>query len=234
MEDMKTHRSYHHTLVVLGIDKEYDDIPADVEAKLMTRGLASSYIELKLRRFDGNEPSGPFLNEKSRLQGSTAMTSEFIPEEIQKKLEDLVDGLRTFIKNANDIVGDPNNKKNLQRTLANLSEATNQATQTFKEFQEFSAAGTTTFKNADAKIEEFVTAAVGMSEELSKATVQLRQILEKVNTGQGTAARFVNDGKFYESMLENSEQMQLLLKKWTAFIDDVNKKGRLPIKLKSK
>jgi hypothetical protein len=81
-------------------------------------------------------------------------------------------------------------------------------------------------------MEKFVTTMVDTSEELGKTAAQLRMILEKVNNGQGTAARFINDGKFYESMLENTQQLQLLLEELTSFIDKANKKGSLPIKLK--
>jgi len=231
MRDLNTNQFYHQTLVILSIDKKYSDIPADVEAKLMTRGLASSYVELKLKHFDVNQPTGPFLENGSRLQGSTGMTSEFFPEESQKKLEELVDGLKTFISNANDIFGDPNNKENFRTILANLSEATNQATKALEEFQKLSAAGTATLKNADAQIQKVVAVAVNTSDELSEATRQLRLILEKVNNGQGTAARLLNDGRFYENLLENTEQMQALLEQLTSFIAEAREKG-VPIKVK--
>ena len=81
-------------------------------------------------------------------------------------------------------------------------------------------------------MEGVVTAVIGTSEELSKALVELRLILEKINSGQGTAAKLVSDGRLYENLLENSQQLQVLLQEWKAFIDEVNAKGRLPIKLK--
>jgi phospholipid/cholesterol/gamma-HCH transport system substrate-binding protein len=167
------------------------------------------------------------------------MTSEFFPEESQRQLEELVNGIKNFVDNANDILGDPNNKQNFKAILANLTEATGEATQTMKELQKFSSAGTKTLKNADVKVDTLIAAMVDTTEELSdtteelsKATAELRLVLEKVNTGQGSAARLVNDGRFYENLLENTEQIQVLLEKWTAFIDHVNKKGRVPIKLK--
>ncbi|MFX0212091.1 MAG: MlaD family protein [Candidatus Hodarchaeota archaeon] len=238
LKDLNTGLKYHQTKVILSIDKKYVNIPSNVEVKLMTRGLGSSYIELKvdptepLTPLDPNRPETKFLVDKLPLQGSTGMTSEFFPEESQKKLDELVTGLKSLIENANDIIGDEANKENIRITLTNLSEATKQATETMKEFQEFSAAGTTTLKNADGRIEEFITSIIGTSEELGKTAAELRLILEKVNNGQGSAARLVNDGRFYENLLENTQQMQVLLEKWTSFIDEVNEKGRLPIKLK--
>jgi len=37
MKDLKTGHFYHQTIVVLSIDKKYNDIPNDVDVKLMTR-----------------------------------------------------------------------------------------------------------------------------------------------------------------------------------------------------
>ncbi|MCK5473587.1 MAG: hypothetical protein KAI59_06100, partial [Planctomycetes bacterium] len=101
----------------------------------------------------------------------------------------------------------------IQTPLANLSEASNQATETLKEIQKFSAQGTDT------------------SQELSKAVIQLSVILEKINNGRGTIARFINDGKLYESLLENSEQVEVLLHNMKIFIEQSSNDG-LPIKLK--
>jgi len=266
----ETGLKYHQTLVVLSIDKKYVNIPSNVEVKLMTRGLGSSYIELKIDPanlpappHDPNRPETKFLVDKMPLQGSTGMTSEFFPEESQERLSELVGGLKTFIDNANDIIGDPNSKENVKQTLANLAQASQHLAQTIEEFRTFTASGTSTLKNADAKmeqvsavlvdtseefqkfaatgtstlknvdaqVEKVVAAAVDTSEELSKATSQLRLLLEKIESGDGSAARLVNDGQFYENLLENTQQMQALLEELTSFIDHVRDKG-VPIKLK--
>ena len=213
LKDLNTGRFYHQTMAVLNIEKKYNDIPANVDAKLMTRGLGSSYIELKLKHFDVTEPTGELLVHGSLLQGSTGMTSEFFPAESQKKLEELVDSLSALINNANDVLGDRANKENFKTTLANLSDASKQASQALEEFR------------------EFTVAAVDMSEELSKAAAELRLLLEKVSTGQGSAARIINDGRFYENLLENTQEMQVLLEELRAFIAVSRDKG-IPIKLK--
>jgi len=242
MKDLKTSKFYHQTLVVLSIDRKYNDVPADVNATLMTRGLGSSYIELKLGHFDVNEPTGPFLSDESLLQGSTGMTSEFFPEESQKKLDELITNLVAFMKNANVIIGDPNNKENLKEGLAHLSEASGHATQTLQDvnetmqkfrdtmekFGKLADAGTSTLKNADVNL---VTALADLTEELTKGASQVRLILEKVNRGQGSAGRLLNDGQFYENLLENTEQLQELLQELKLFIAEAREKG-VPLKLK--
>ena len=242
--DMVSGLEYYQTVVVLSIDKRYVNIPSNIEVKLMTRGLGSSYIELKQHPdrpevpIDPDRPETIFLVDKIWLQGSTGMTSEFFPEESQKKLEELTEGFKTLINNANDIIGNPNNKENLQEMLANLADASQQATetmqeakQTIEEFRKFAAAGTSTLKNADAKAEELIVAMVDTSQEISKAAIRLRQILETINDGQGSAAKLINDGRFYENLLENTQQLQLLLDEIKSFVAQARDKG-VPIKLK--
>ncbi|MHC4157717.1 MAG: MlaD family protein [Planctomycetota bacterium] len=219
LTDLNTGLKYHQTVVVLSIDRKYVNIPSNVEVKLMTRGLGSSYIELAvdpalpLTPLDPNRPETKFLTKNTLLQGSTGMTSEFFPAESQEKLEELVDSLRTLINNANDILGDTANKENLKATLANLSEATEQATGALKEFEGFFASG------------------IDTTEQLTETVTELGLVLEKINSGQGTAAKLINDGRLYENLLENSQQLEVLIEELRSFIAKARDKG-LPIKVK--
>jgi len=254
-EDLNTGQEYYQTKVVLNIDKKYATIPADVEVKMMTRGLGSSYIELKQ---DPAKPAGTeFLANETLLQGSTGMTSEFFPEESQKKLDGLIDGLQKLIANANDIIGDNDSKENMKKMLANLAEASEQAKLTFLEFEKLAAAGTSTLKNADTKVQEIVASIVETSDQIKQfattgtstlksvdakaerlvvamvetsgqlagAMRELQSVLEKVNNGQGTAAKLLNDGTFYENLLENTDQLQTLLEEMRAFIAEWRNKS---------
>lgn len=266
MRDLNTGAFYHQTLVVLSIDNRYNDIPADVQVKLMTRGLGSSYIELKLVHYDVNEPTGPVLAKGSKLQGSTGVTSEFFPAESQKKLDDLITSLIEVMDSTNSIIGDPNNKENVKVTLDNLAEASKQAGDRLREakqtlerieqaladaskaielagpaieeaqpaiadFRKFVNTGSDVLTKADAKAERLVAALVDASGELGKTLSELRAILEKVDSGEGSAGRFVNDGEFYETLLENAKQVELLLKEIKAFVSRAREKG-LPLKLR--
>ena len=235
-KDKVTGLEYYHTVVILRIGKEYVTIPSNVEIKLMTRGLGSSYIEFKQTPgtpavpLDPNRPETKFLVDKILLQGSTGISSEFFPEESQEKLVGLVDDLRTLVVNANDIIGSPDNKENLKNILANLTDATKQAKLTMEEFKELAVAGRTTLKDTEVKTQELIVAMIDTSGEITKAAAQMRIILEKVNDGQGSAARLVNDGRFYEGLLENSQQLQLLLKDISDLITEYREKG-IKIKL---
>ena len=267
-EDKVTGLEYYQTVAVLRIDNRYDTIPSCVAVKLMTRGLGSSYIELKqypelpIEPLDPNRPETKYLVDKILLQGSTGMTSEFFPEESQQKLDGLIEGLGKLIANANDIMGDEKSKENVKKTLANLAKASEQAKETMEEFEKlaaegtvalekadvkvdqvvtafvdtseeirkFTAAGTSTLKSVDERSEKLIAALVDTSESLSGAMVELRLVLEKVNNGEGSAARLLNDGSFYEELLENTNQLKLLLEEMKAFVAEWRDK-KIEVKL---
>lgn len=218
-KNLNTGMVYHQTLAALSIEKKYSNIPSSVKVKLMSRGLGSSYIELQI---DPTKPPKPlipdkpytvFLADGMLLQGSTGTASDFFPEESQRKLEELVEGIGTLVKNANDVIGDEANKQNLKTVFANMSDASGKASKTLDRFQ------------------EFILTATRMSRELSEAASELRLVLENVNRGEGTLARFVNDGRLYESLLESTDQMGLLLSELKSLAAESREKG-IPIKLK--
>jgi len=231
--DLNTGLVYHQILVVLSIDKKHVNIPSNVEVKLMTRGLGSSFIDLQIDPTHLPSPNEPnaFLAAETLLQGSTGMTSEFFPEESQQKLEVLVEKLSALAKNINDVVGDPNSQNNFKSILANLSVASAKASDMFEEFRKFSVKGTATLKSLEDDTDKFVTSIVATSEELGKTLAEMRVTLEKVNSGKGSAGKLVNDAQLYESLVDTSEEMRKMLEELRTFLSKVNEKGRLPIKL---
>jgi phospholipid/cholesterol/gamma-HCH transport system substrate-binding protein len=246
LENLQTSQKYHQTVCILSINRQYTDIPSNVEVKLMTRGLGSSYIELEVDPntlpappIDPNRPETRFLVGGMALQGSKGMTSEFFPEESQEKLTRLVDDIRAFIGNANNIIGDPDNRQNLKTTLANLTKASDelpaaidhavamitQGRDTLKKFEQLATTGDDAIKNVNAEAEKLVASMITTSGELSKAFAQLRLAMEKVNDGQGTAGRLVNDSRLYEGLLESTNQLGIVLKDLNELINKVSEKG---------
>ena len=241
-----TGRKFHQTRCILSINKQYTDIPSNVKVKLMTRGLGSSYIEMEV---DPNKLPAPprdpnrletrFLMNEMEIQGSAGMTSEFFPEESQQKLNNLVEGINAFIGNANDIIGDPNNKRNIEMTLANLTDASHnfsvamaEATKTMEdvrkaiaEFRQLASTGTETLKSVDGKAERLVASLANTSAEIGQAMSQLRLAVEKVNAGEGTAGKLINDPRLYESLVETTFQLNVLLKDLKELTGKISEKG---------
>jgi len=231
LEDKKTGKVRHQIVVTMMINRQYDNIPADAEVNLMTRGLGSSYISIRTRPYEANEVPEEYLSDGSVLQGSTEMASEFFPEGTQDKLDQLITSLQRLIVNANDIIGDESNKENFKSTLANLSKAAAQADKTLGELQILVSESNKALTNTSEKMQKLLVSVVGTSNELSETLKQVRLILVKVKEGKGSAGKFVNDGRLYENLLETTNQLQKVLAEVKAFITVSEEKG-LPIKLK--
>jgi ABC-type transport system involved in resistance to organic solvents, periplasmic component len=229
LQDRNTKQWYHQTLVIISIENQFKDIPDIVDVKLMTRGLGSSYIELSVPPLDVHE--GKFLVEGSLLQGSSGVTSEFFPAESQKKLDDLITGIAAFVKNSNDVIGDAENKANLKAALTNLVEASKQAGDAIRQLQEAAVAGKTMLQNADVRTAQLTTSIVTTSDKLGEVMTHLESVLEKIDNGEGTAGKLVNDGRLYEQMLEDSKQLNLVMLDLKSFVAESKGKG-IPIKLK--
>ena len=229
LQDRNTKQWYHQTVVFISIDNQFKNIPDIADAKLMTRGLGSSYIELRVPPVDVRE--GKFLSEGSLLQGSSGMTSEFFPEESKKKLDDLITGISAFVKSSNDVIGDAENKANLKASLANLVEASKQASDAISQLQEAAVAGKTMLQNADTRTAQLTTSLVTTSDKLGEVMTHLESVLEKIDNGEGTAGKLVNDGRLYEQMLEDSKQLNLVMLDLKSFVAESKGKG-IPIKLK--
>jgi phospholipid/cholesterol/gamma-HCH transport system substrate-binding protein len=220
--DRTSGQSFHLVKVTMAIEKKYSTIPSHVTVMLMKRGLGSSYIELEvdlnkpLTPFYPDQPGSVYLLDKMVLAGSTGVSSEFFPPDVQAKLETLVDSIGTLAANANAILGDSENQMNIKKTLANVTEATAQATETLKSVKQFSDAGT-------MKINE-------TAENINDTLIELRELLEKVNSGDSTAAKLINDGRLYENLLDSSQELQMALEQLKILAAEAREKG-IKIKL---
>jgi phospholipid/cholesterol/gamma-HCH transport system substrate-binding protein len=222
IQDLNTKQWYHQTMVIVNIDNQFKNIPDNIEVKLMTRGLGSSYIEMKEQP---GEEKKKFLVEGSLLQGSTGIASEFFPAETQKKLEELITGISSFVKSSNEIVGDDENKQNLKLTFANLAAASKEANEVVVQLKEAAVAGKIMLRNADTRTEQLTVSLVTTSDKLGEALTSLNIVLDKINTGQGTAGKLVNDGRLYEQLLDDSKQLNLVLQDLQGFLAESKEKG---------
>lgn len=235
-----TGRKVHKVEVTISINNKFVDIPDDVDVVIMKRGLGSSYIELHDK--PEKEPVG-FLHNEMVLEGHVSMASEFFPPEVQKKLENLVDSIAALAKNMNEVVGDSDNQANIKQTLENVAAATAQARQTLASIQTFSDTGTDKMEILEPKVGEAIDSFQKFSDtgtekldvlgqkvgdavdQLEGALSQMRQLMAKIDSGDGTAGKLVNDGRLYENLLESSRELDLMLEQLKRWAADAREKG---------
>lgn len=215
-------KNYHQVKVSLAIENKYTDIPSSVEVVIMKRSMGSSYIELQLDpecplvAIDPSRPETAFLTDELVLQGSMSSASEFFPKEVQQKIENLVTSISVLSDNLNDIIGDDENKVNIKETLANVAKVTEQAQKTLISIENFSDKGAVAVEN--------------VSGQLNETLVEIKEVAYKVNNGDGTVSRLVNDGQLYEDLLDSSAELKLALEQLKIMATEMNEKG-IKIKL---
>ena len=208
----KLHGNAHRVGVMLAIEKQYSDIPEAVDIFVMKRGLGSSFIELRLESPKAIE-SGNYLRAGMEIDtGKVGMSSDFFPPEVQAKLEDLVDSITVLSDNANAIIGDDENQVNIKKMISSVEAATVQAGLTLESIQKLSDTGAERMQMLSDKV-------ILAAEQLEGVLSESRQILSKIESGQGTAGKMINDGRLYEDLLESSRELRMLLeqvKEWAA------------------
>ncbi|MEN6307291.1 MAG: MlaD family protein [Anaerohalosphaeraceae bacterium] len=214
VEDVETGKAWHEVLVTLAIDKKYKNIPSNIEVKLMKRGLGSSYIEL---RADPEKPSVPliasrpetkFLCDGLTLGGTMGLSSDFFPPEVQNKLEHLLDSISALADNTNQIIGDTDNITNIKKTLTHVSIASEQANETLKSIQRFSNTGNDQI--------------VRLTGNLDTAISNFQQILEKVNEGNGSIGKLLNDDRLYENLIDTTQELETSIRDFQQILAKIN------------
>jgi phospholipid/cholesterol/gamma-HCH transport system substrate-binding protein len=147
------------------------------------------------------------------------------------KLGKALDGLSAM-------VGDTESQANFKAALANIAKVSGQAVELADSLK-------ATLKRADVAAESFkslTTRASGTAERVSGKLVDgidrlsalmatLNRVAEKMETGDGTAGKFINDPKLYNSLLEVTNQLTSLAKEMRVLVENWEKSG-MGIKLK--
>lgn len=206
--DWKQGMQTHEIRIGLAIDNDFRTIPDNSIIKVMTRSIGSSYIEI----FDPEKPSGTFLREGMEyLHGGAGSTNEFIPKDIQRKLTILVERVSSLAESIDQIVGDKENQDNFKKTLVNFIEMSQQATVTLKSVEKFSVQGNESLH--------------ATAEALGAVIKEFERILAKVNNGEGTIGRLINDGLLYENLVESSEELRMALEQLKILAAQAREKG---------
>ncbi len=228
-----TGRRFHQVKVTLAIDRDFKDIPSNVDVLLMKRGLGSSYIEFD---FDPDREITGVLGDHAVMQGGLGTTSEFLPKAVQEKIEELVNAVTALADSANMIIGDSENRQNIKEMLVNVKLATEQATKALKSFEAMSETGRTRIDQTADKADKTLDSIKALSDtstvrvdevagELSGTIARIRRILAKVDEGDGTAAKLLNDGRLYENLLDSSQELSLALEQLKELAAQAREKG---------
>lgn len=212
-------------------------LPTDGSARLTgqiaSRGLLGGDLDEKLEHivegFDSFRRLADNINmllmgEAPSTQPTTAPGQVAATEPtggLGKTLDKLNDALDSF----NALVGDDQARADLHASLANLREATEAGTQAMNELRDFAGRAASTLDTVDEtassvrdaadatrdRMQELTGSLIEDAERLSELLATLNRAATKIEAGDGTAGRLINDPQLYENLLESAQQLSRTL-----------------------
>ncbi|MFP4140026.1 MAG: MlaD family protein [Planctomycetota bacterium] len=143
------------------------------------------------------------------------------------------------------VMGDMENQKNLRDGLANLSDASSRMSEAMDELKTLAGDARKTVTAAEGSFTEIsrtATAArtdfakvtqrvVSGADDLSKVMTTINKVVAKIDEGEGSAGKLVNDPKLYNELVGAVGQMKSLMKDLRALTETWKKTG-MQVKLK--
>lgn len=157
--------------------------------------------------------------------------------------------LDVALQDVHDVLGDKSNQENFKKTMAGLADASAKAADAMDALREFAVEGRekagktltaasqavdkigTLAVNTDRRLEDISKEIVNDAEKLSKVLETVNRIATKMDTGEGTVAKLVNDPKLYDNFLQASRQLSLLSAELRVLVREWEKNG-VQLKLK--
>jgi len=215
-------------------------LPANVVGFVRTKSLVSgiSVMSLEFQGVD-TKPQGK-LAEGQKI-AAIFVGTDLIPPEFNEDIR----YAGTVLKGLDVYVNDPKIRVDIQSSLENFRHITESVQRSANNVEHFSdglqkvsaeAAGTladahATVRTAEADIEHLSRQIDDRMLQISKSLDAFQSITAKINNGQGTAGLLVNDPKLYQSLVDNSRELNLTIADLRRLVEQWEQEG-VSLKLK--
>ena len=143
------------------------------------------------------------------------------------------------------VLGDVENQKNIKTSLANLTQATSSAREAMDSVKQFAEEARQTASRARTtaedfsklatkstqRIDELIGKLITDAEQISKLMAIVNRAAAKIESGEGTAGKLLNDPELYNSFLAATRQLNKLLIEFRQLVETWRKSG-VELKLK--
>jgi len=164
-----------------------------------------------------------------RLEVTVAQLNE---SGVIKKLGSAVDSIRDTVTkagvaldDAHKLIGDPKIQSDLHATLANFREVSENAKAITKNLDKLMAETTTTVTNTNKRIDEISKSLGERLTQTAGVLDKFQSIATKIDKGDGTAGKLINDPKLYESLTETSQELNLTIKDLRRLVEQWEQEG---------
>jgi phospholipid/cholesterol/gamma-HCH transport system substrate-binding protein len=140
--------------------------------------------------------------------------------------------LDAALEAVNQVLGNPENQSNLRVSLANLAAATAKAGEAMTEAKALMAKATVTVgdvsgaaKSASARFDELASRLIDDANRMGEVLTELDRAAVRINQGQGTAGKLINDPALYNNLVDITSQMKNTLLRFQELLDAWKKEG---------
>jgi phospholipid/cholesterol/gamma-HCH transport system substrate-binding protein len=148
-------------------------------------------------------------------------------------------GLRGTLNNLNvtlaglaEIFGNVENRANIKTSLANLATASEKADKAMDAMKEFADETRKSFAKVSGaadgvakRVDQLAIKLIGDAEKISTLLSTINRIALKLEKGEGTAGKILNDPKLYNNLQEAAKQTKLLLKEFSDLVKTWKESG---------
>src|SRR4029079_18361879 len=130
------------------------------------------------------------------------------------------------------LIGDKNLRGNLDETLANfktVSESAKTIAQNLEklsiELQKTNTQAALVITKTGGHVDDLAKQLGGRLEQLAGALDKFQSVANKVDKGEGTVGKLVNDPKLYDALLETSQELSLTVKDLRRLVEQWEQEG---------
>jgi phospholipid/cholesterol/gamma-HCH transport system substrate-binding protein len=163
-------------------------------------------------------------------------------ENLNKRLDQvgsILEDTRTTLGNVNKLVGDEKIQADVHTSLENIRVASENVRKvsasadtiasnidkTVNNLDKTVTSANETVKSTQAHIDELAKSTHARMEQLAKLIADANAITTKINEGQGTAGKIINDPKLYEGLVETTAQLNATIKDLQRLVQQWEQEG---------
>jgi len=180
-------------------------------------------------RFVGLDLIPPEFAELARELKETS--KQFRESNLILHLDQQVKRAGAVIDSVQKLIDDPKMREDLNITMANFRTASENASRISGKLDALTDETTATVKSSRKTIEDLGKQMNDRMVQVATLLDQTNSITTKINQGQGTAGKLVNDEKLYSSLVDTTQQLSLTIKDLQRLIQQWEQEG-VTLKLK--
>jgi phospholipid/cholesterol/gamma-HCH transport system substrate-binding protein len=223
-------------------------LPADLHGRIKQQSLLGASATIELMPSPAATTQKASLARQDLLREGDNLPADYAADltSLGDNIRELSGGVQEMIASINQIVGDPKVQEDIKVSLTNARQTLENANRVSQRLEELGASlektadeasGTMadvrmTVKDVRGTVSDTRADIRKMSDNLNQRIEQLaaslqhvQSVAQKIDRGNGTAGKLVNDPKLYESLADTDSEMNLMVKDLRRVIQQWEQEG---------